>query len=54
MKEATQSALKAVNGKVTQTQIEDEDDKAVYRIEITDQNGKSDVKVDDAKTCKVL
>ncbi|MFJ7978285.1 PepSY domain-containing protein [Peribacillus sp. NPDC096379] len=52
--ESTSIALKEVKGKVTDTELEDEDGTVVYGVEITDDQGKKhDVKVD-AKTGKVL
>ncbi|MBS4201418.1 PepSY domain-containing protein [Bacillus sp. FJAT-49732] len=52
--ESTSIAQTAVNGTVTEAQLEDEDGVVVYGIEITDSQGeKHDVKID-AKTGKVL
>ena len=52
--EATKAALKEVAGKAAKTELEDEDGKVVYGVEVTDDQGKKqDVKVD-AKTGKVL
>lgn len=51
---STSIALKEVKGKVTDTELEDEDGTVVYGVEVTDDQGKKhDVKVD-AKTGKVL
>ena len=52
--ESTSIALNELNGKVTDTELEDEDGTIVYSIEITDDQGvKHDVKVD-AKSGKVV
>lgn len=52
--ESNAIALKEVPGKVTNTELQDENGTVVYGVEITDDQGKShDVKVD-AKTGKVL
>lgn len=52
--ESNAIALKEVPGKVTNTELQDENGTAVYGVEITDDQGKAhDVKVD-AKTGKVL
>lgn len=47
-------ALKEIDGKVTDTELEDEDGVVVYSVEVTDHNGtKHDVKID-AKSGKVF